>query len=329
MALLLAILTISFLVALTVRLIADVDQQLDDADAGRNSVEQHSLLLSGLRLAQASLYTDRQDNAFDSLFDEWANLDTRRIKLIPVGTSLKVKIQDLSGRLQVNSLVNLKREGTRAKEKDKNKQLEIIHEVWLRFLLSGDFSIQDEEQARAVLDSLSDWLDEDNEPREYGAEEEYYATKSPGYACANGEIRYIEDLLQVKEITPQLLYGDEEHKGIAEYITTRGYDGKINLNTAPAKVLLALHSELTEEMVAALIAYRSDSGNQDTLDTPAWYKALPEIPDDIILPESILTVTSMYFETEIECEMEKTRGVASGIIYRGEDGRQAVVRWLH
>ena len=33
-----------------------------------------------------------------------------------------------------------------------------------------------------IADAILDWLDEDEEPREYGAESDYYSSLSPGYA---------------------------------------------------------------------------------------------------------------------------------------------------
>jgi type II secretory pathway component PulK len=58
-----------------------------------------------------------------------------------------------------------------------------------------------------VADAILDWLDEDDEPREYGAELEYYSTLNPPYATKNGPIETVEELLLVKGVTPQLLFG--------------------------------------------------------------------------------------------------------------------------
>lgn len=63
-----------------------------------------------------------------------------------------------------------------------------------------------------LADSILDWLDEDDEPREYGAEADYYATLQPPYRPANGPIESIEQLLLVKGMTPAILYGYDENR---------------------------------------------------------------------------------------------------------------------
>src|SRR5690606_13432288 len=51
-----------------------------------------------------------------------------------------------------------------------------------------------------IADAILDWIDEDDEPREYGAEIDYYAAL--GYAPANGPLTTIEQLLLVRGVTP-------------------------------------------------------------------------------------------------------------------------------
>jgi len=63
-----------------------------------------------------------------------------------------------------------------------------------------------------VANSILDWLDPDDTPRTDGAEEEYYASLSPPYHCKNGPIDSLEELLLVKGVTPQLLYGNDRNR---------------------------------------------------------------------------------------------------------------------
>jgi DNA uptake protein ComE-like DNA-binding protein len=58
-----------------------------------------------------------------------------------------------------------------------------------------------------IIDAILDWLDPDDIARPNGAEREYYAGLSPPYAPKNGPFETVEELLLVKGITPQLLYG--------------------------------------------------------------------------------------------------------------------------
>lgn len=63
-----------------------------------------------------------------------------------------------------------------------------------------------------VADAILDWLDEDDEPREYGAEAEYYNGLSPAYSPRNGQIETVEELLLVRGVTPQLLFGADVNR---------------------------------------------------------------------------------------------------------------------
>lgn len=58
-----------------------------------------------------------------------------------------------------------------------------------------------------VADAILDWLDEDDEPRPFGAEIDYYSGLSPPYACKNGPLETVEELLLVRGVTPRLLFG--------------------------------------------------------------------------------------------------------------------------
>src|SRR5262249_14263324 len=64
----------------------------------------------------------------------------------------------------------------------------------------------------ATADAILDWLDTDETPRENGAESDYYSGLSPPYACKNGPIDTIEELLKVKGVTPQLLFGGDSNR---------------------------------------------------------------------------------------------------------------------
>jgi len=69
-----------------------------------------------------------------------------------------------------------------------------------------------------VADAILDWLDEDEEPRPMGAEfDDYYLHLPTPYKPANGPIESIEQLLLVRGVTPQLLFGyDENRNGVLD-----------------------------------------------------------------------------------------------------------------
>ena len=74
-----------------------------------------------------------------------------------------------------------------------------------------------------VADAILDWMDEDDEPREYGAETSYYQGLNPPYLAKNGPLDTVEELLLVRGVTPQLLFGtDTNRNGMVDAHETSG-----------------------------------------------------------------------------------------------------------
>ncbi len=70
-----------------------------------------------------------------------------------------------------------------------------------------------------VADSLLDWLDADNQPREFGSEVDYYAGLDPPYQPRNGVVDAMEELLLVRGVSRRLLLGsDHNRNGVLEPI---------------------------------------------------------------------------------------------------------------
>ena len=68
-----------------------------------------------------------------------------------------------------------------------------------------------------TADAILDWIDEDSEPREYGAEDEYYLALPTAYSAANAPVQSVDDLLLVRGVTAPLLYGaDANRNGILD-----------------------------------------------------------------------------------------------------------------
>ena len=62
-----------------------------------------------------------------------------------------------------------------------------------------------------VADAILDWMDEDDEVRDYGAEASYYQGLSPPYR-PNGPLDTVEELLLVRGVTPQLMFGSDTNR---------------------------------------------------------------------------------------------------------------------
>ncbi len=63
-----------------------------------------------------------------------------------------------------------------------------------------------------IADAILDWIDEDDDPRDFGAESDYYMGLDPPYAAKNGPLDTVEELLLVRDITPELLFGADTNR---------------------------------------------------------------------------------------------------------------------
>ncbi len=115
----------------------------------------------------------------------------------------------------------------------------------LRYILES--SGVDGTELDTIVDSIIDWRDPDDLHRLNGAEEDYYRSLPKPYSCKNEPFDTVEELILVKGITYEILYGsrDEEdmelkYRGIAQYLTAKS-SNKININTAPGAVLEAYY----------------------------------------------------------------------------------------
>jgi type II secretory pathway component PulK/DNA uptake protein ComE-like DNA-binding protein len=82
-----------------------------------------------------------------------------------------------------------------------------------------------------VADSILDWIDEDDDTREYGAEYDYYQSLVPPYSPKNGPLDTVEELLLIRGVFPQLLFGqDANRNGMVDPSET----GLINNGANPA-----------------------------------------------------------------------------------------------
>lgn len=58
-----------------------------------------------------------------------------------------------------------------------------------------------------TADAILDWIDEDDDQRQSGAEAGYYGELQPSYGPRNGPIETLAELLMVRGVTPELLFG--------------------------------------------------------------------------------------------------------------------------
>jgi general secretion pathway protein K len=228
-----------------------------------------------------------------------------------------MNIIDHSGRLQVNSLL--------IKQEDQWIVNEEQEKIWINLLSAEEFELG-EEEAKGIVEAVVDWIDENDDALGFGgAESSYYQGLETPYAPRNGPMEFVEELLLVRGITPELYYGTAEIPGLATLVTPYARDGKININTADPLVLGALSEQIEPDMVDGMLTYR-DYEDSD-LTNPEWYKWAPGFPGDIIIPPTLITTSSSYFEISTEVVMEKMRKKVRGMVARGPGSRTEIIYW--
>jgi general secretion pathway protein K len=114
-----------------------------------------------------------------------------------------------------------------------------------------------ENEVYTIVDSILDWKDPDDLLHLNGAEDDYYMSLPNPYKPKNANFDTLEELIMVKGMTPEILYGKGEQKGLIDYLTVNSKRKQINLNAAPKEVLMAIPG-MTSEIADAIINYRQD-----------------------------------------------------------------------
>jgi general secretion pathway protein K len=119
----------------------------------------------------------------------------------------------------------------------------------------------EKETADTIVDSILDWKDADDLTRLHGAESDYYMSLPNPYKAKNANFDNLEELLLVKGVTSEILYGNEEKPGLINFITLYSNTNPININTAAPEVLRAIPF-MSDDNVQQIMNYRNADNTQ-------------------------------------------------------------------
>lgn len=312
-ALILTILIFSLLVAFTLQFNRSVRNDLHATTALRDDIRLAAAARSGFDYSMAVLLQDRRQGAVDTLNELWANAAalTANASLLFDSVRVELEIRDHSGRPAINQLVGPG--GT-----VNFQQREILR----RLLSAHQFGLHAEE-AEDLLDALQDWMDPDDAVTRFGAENAYYQSLDQPYACRNGPLQSLEELLLVRGFTRELFHGTVEKPGLSRYLTLYG-NGKINLNTAEPAVLCALADAIGPRAAADMVAWREEKARD--LSSPAWYRDIPGL-GHISIDPALIVANSTYFEIVSTGWLRNRHRLVRGMIKRNSDGTVEILSW--
>lgn len=206
---------------------------------GRDSIRAVLLAEAGVQASKVIFREDAKNNDFDALTDIWA-LSQPPYELGD-GT-ISLTIEDEERKININNLMM-------PQGKAPNDQNVAVFRRLLEVLAIDP----------SVADAVLDWLDNDESPRVGGAESSYYLALPYPYKSKNDLFDTVQELRLVRGVTPEVF--DKLRPFVTVYSS-----GRVNINTAPKEVLMALSAgqgetslgEIDEKTADAIIASRQD-----------------------------------------------------------------------
>ena len=273
---------------------------------GRDSIRSTLLAEAGTSAARLALRVDAKENKYDTLGEFWA----RPTLPFEMGDgTVSVLVEDEERKINLNRLVM-----PNGNAPDENRVA-----VFRLFLTNMGIDA-------SLADAFVDWLDNDDTPRVGGAESSYYLSLPRPYKAKNDLFDTIEEILLVRGVTLEI------YEKIRPFVTVTS-SGKININTAPAEILIALSAgkiasesgSIDNAAVTQLIEYRAEHPFQKTSDignvTP-FFKNLYN--QQSAFYSDFLDVKSTYFHIRSSGDVGGTIRTIDTIGVRTEND----VRWI-
>ncbi|MBI5849107.1 MAG: general secretion pathway protein GspK [Nitrospirae bacterium] len=206
----------------------------------RQTVEKKFLSEAGLARGIAELFYLNENRNATTVMEgsEVWRTDGRKYKLLADNGYYTVGIVNEGGKVDINTAPEL-----------------VLRTLLINLGVDADY-------ADGLVDSIMDWKDPDNLRRLHGAEDDYYLSLPNPYKAKNTDFATLEELLLVKGMTPEILYGDTGKKGIIDFLTINSRMTQININAAPREVLLAIPG-ITPELADSILAIRETQEIQD------------------------------------------------------------------
>ncbi|CAA6806572.1 MAG: General secretion pathway protein K [uncultured Thiotrichaceae bacterium] len=266
---------------------------------------------SGIILSQ-----DLQDSDIDALNEDWAT----ELPPIPIpGGMMTGRLFDLQARFNVNDLIIKNPDSSNSNEAE--VIVEHYSEALKRLLLRLEILNSD-----SLVDSLADWIDQNDYETTNGAESRHYQSLDIPYLAANGPLVSPSEIQLIKGFTEKVSDAEGTESKIYDrvkpFLTTLPNKAlKINVNTADFNVLYALGEGLDEEQINAIITDREEDPFANAQD----FIASLQLAEPEKFPIDLVDVRSSYFLLEGLVEIGRTRVFLHSIIHRDNTGRTRVI----
>lgn len=171
-----------------------------------------------------------------------------------------------------------------------------------------------------VVDVLQDWIDEDQNTLEGGAESDHYRSQEIPYSTANSRMVSPTELRLLKDIDK------DGYKLLRKYFTALPEMTSINVNTAPYEVIQALG--FTPEAAENIVSVRDDTpfeALEEFLRLAVVDPAMqPDADGNVQVYGHDISITSSYFLLQGEINIGTARIYINSILHRN-DGKVNVI----
>ena len=248
----------------------------------------------GELVAKALLRRDLSEGQVDHPAEAWAN---PRLRFpLDEGGELRLRIEDLSGRFNLNSLVQGKQVNRIALERFQR----------LQRLLGIE---------RNYAPALVDWLDEDQQVYgEGGAEDNQYLLATPPYRTGGQAMASVSELRLLLGMT------EADYRRLLPHVSALPAQTALNVNTASAPVLASLADGLSLTSARSLQTAGGREGYRDL----AAFLAQPALAG-LGVQGAGLEVGSQFFEVRSEVRLGERRLVLLSTLQRSAEGEMLVL----
>ncbi len=304
-ALITAMLVVALATVLATALISQLFMDTRRTENILSNEQAYLYALSAEKIATNLLFEDQQNSAYDSLDEIWA----AQAPPFPVeGGQVMVSMEDLQGRFNLNNLSKV----------INNAGQQNAVQVFKRLLTQLQIP-------PTLSDAVVDWLDADLETTiPNGAEDDYYMSLTTPYRAANTLISSPSELRLIKGFNDKVSETETAYQRIIKFVSALPIVTDINVNTAPAEVLISASADIEAADAAKIIQYRGVS----IVEPGTPYKTLDEFKNymqDTLNKENFdtagLNIKTQYFLLQSYAQIGQGHSRLYSILNRQDDGR--------
>ncbi|MBN3039800.1 MAG: general secretion pathway protein GspK [Candidatus Omnitrophica bacterium] len=266
----------------------------------------HYIADAGVKRSIIQLVKDKTD--FDCLNDVWSN-NISVFEDMPVGLGKAVVYYEFTnpqgGKEERYGLI----------DEERKLNINTASRLNIENLIEVTTKIE-EVQAQEIAAAIVDWRDADSElsiPLG-SAEDSYYDSLEEPYNCKDDNFQVLEEVLLVKGMN------DFIFERLKDFITIYG-DGKVNINTAPLEVLMAL--EVDERIAEKLIEFRAGDDKTEGTSDDHFFQTIQEVVSELSAFANLSESEVACLERLVSLELITTSSMNYTVRVRAEIGQMS------